>query len=208
MFALAAIRFCSACRMSGRRSSSADGRSPGMPGAASWSMRLAARNRIGIASLQDRDQVLLRRDRAARARVSRPAPAGTATGPAASSSFDTTPPLCRRSKMRERVRVVLRRVAARSRAGGRARASRCSWSRRSSPPTARRRAGPARSRRPRLRGSRSAGARDRRGRSATMRPARPGRASSTGSAPGGSGDAPTRGAAIAARVERCSWPAG
>ena len=40
MLALAATRFCSACRMSGRRCSSADGRSAGISGATSWSIVL------------------------------------------------------------------------------------------------------------------------------------------------------------------------
>ena len=82
MLALAATRFCSACRMSGRRCSSVEGRSAGIERRDELVDGLAARDRPRVAPEQDRDQVLLRGDRLLDAPESRPAPAGTASGSA------------------------------------------------------------------------------------------------------------------------------
>ena len=62
MLALAATRFCSAPRISGRRCSSAAGRSPGICGAISWSMVLPRGIGPGLRAQQDRQQVFLRGD--------------------------------------------------------------------------------------------------------------------------------------------------
>ena len=62
MLALAATRFCSACRMSGRRCSSVEGRSAGIERRDELVDGLAARDRARVAPEQDRDQVLQRRD--------------------------------------------------------------------------------------------------------------------------------------------------
>ena len=62
MLALAAIRFCSASTMSGRRSNSEAAGRQALSGKSSSSMSASARDRAGVATEQHADEILLPRD--------------------------------------------------------------------------------------------------------------------------------------------------